>query len=155
MSKLDHPNIIRMVDSADKTKVTLDREDQTVSYIGLEYASHGDLYEVVSEHGKMSEILTRTFFCSLIDAVSYMHSNNIAHLDLKLENLLIDSNFNIKVTDFDLSQPVDSTSLIARGTPCYRAPEIKKGICQDLKSADIYSLGVILFIMLSGSPSIC
>ena len=141
-----------MVDSADKTEATLDREDQTVSYIGLEYASHGDLHEVVLKHRKMSEILTRTLFHSLIDAVLYIHSNNIAHLDLKLENLLIDSNFNIKVTDFDLSQPLDSTSLIARGTAGYRAPEIKKGICQDLKSADIYSLGVILFIMLSGNP---
>ena len=152
LSKLDHPNIIKMVSSADKTEVTLDKEDQTVSYIGLEYASHGDLYEVVSEHGKMSEILTRTFFHSLIDAVSHMHSNNIAHLDLKLENLLIDSDFNLKVTGSDLSQPLNSTSLIARGTAGYRAPEIKKGICWNLESADIYSLGVILFIMLSGNP---
>ena len=152
LAKLNHPNIIKMTESSDQVNTTLDRKDQTVSYICFDYASNGDLFEVVSNYGKMSEILTRTLFHSLIDAVSHMHLNNFAHLDLKLENLLFDSKFNLKLTDFDLSQPLDSSRLIARGTAGYRAPEVKKGICYNLKAADIYSLGIVLFIMLSGSP---
>jgi len=100
----------------------------------------------------MSETLARSVFAQVLDALSHMHSKNVAHLDLKIENLLIDENFNLKLTDFDLSQNLDDSFLEGRGTPGYRAPEIKEGTGKNFVAADIYSLGVILFILFSGIP---
>jgi len=152
LSQLNHPNIIKLIENVDETSVTLERQQKQSSYIAFEFAENGDLFEIISKYGAMSEILCRTLFRQLVDAIEHMHSNGVAHLDLKLENLLFDKDFNLKVTDFDLSQPLDSTTLIARGTAGYRAPEIKKGLCCDLKAADVYSLGVVLFILFNGSP---
>jgi len=153
LKKLNHPNIIKMIENVEETSAVLDREQKEVSYISFEYASHGDLFEVISQYGRMSEIICRTLFRQLVEAVEHMHSQGVAHLDLKLENLLFDKDCNLKVTDFDLSQSIDSTGLIARGTPGYRAPEVKKGVCYNFQVADVYSLATILFIMITGTPA--
>ena len=152
LSQLDHPHIIKLIENVDEVSAVLERKQKQSSYIAFEFAENGDLFEIVSKYGAMSEILCRTLFHQLVDAIEHMHSNGVAHLDLKLENLLFDKDFNLKVTDFDLSQSLDSTTLIARGTAGYRAPEIKKGLCYNLKAADVYSLAIVLFILFNGSP---
>lgn len=81
-----------------------------------------------------------------------MHECEIAHLDLKLENVLIHEDFTIKVNDFDLSQRTTDTNIIGGGTMNYRAPEIVSKICTNFKAADIFSLGVILFNLVNGIP---
>jgi len=153
LKKLNHPNIIKMIENVPESSAVLEREEKQVSYISFEYAAHGDLFEVISKHGRMPEIICRTLFRQLVEATEYMHSQDVAHLDLKLENLLFDKDCNIKITDFDLSQSMESTYLIARGTPGYRAPEVKKGVCYNFKAADVYSLATILFIMITGTPA--
>jgi len=128
------------------------RDHEMVSYLNLEFAPYGDLFEIIARTGPMPETLVRSLFVQLLDALSYMHSNNVAHLDLKVENLLIDEDFNLKLTDFDLSQSIDDSFLEGRGTPGYRAPEVKEGTAKNYIASDIYSAGIILFILFSGIP---
>lgn len=154
-SKFDHPNIIKMIESVENTQSnnSLDTRASTVSYIALEYAKYGDLFEIISNAGYMSEELARSIFHQLVDGIEHMHQRKVAHLDLKIENILLDEKFRVKITDFDLSQAItEGASLEARGTPGYRAPEVKKGTCINFEAADIYSLGIVLFVMLSGNP---
>jgi len=152
LMNLNHPNIIQVYETVDETTSTLDSVPKQVSYIALEYASHGDLLEIISKNGHLPELLARTMFHQLIEAISYLHRRNVAHMDLKVDNLLIDENFKLKLIDFDLSQSLDSAFLEARGTPGYRAPEVKNGICGNLTAADVYAAGVVLFIMVCGHP---
>lgn len=152
LSILNHPNIIQILEAVDHTISNLEGHENHVSYLTLEYASNGDILDIVSRCGQIPEILARTIFHQLIDALTYLHRRNIAHLDLKLENLLIDEHFRLKLIDFDLSQTLDSNHLEAQGTPGYRAPEIKNGLCGNLRAADIYSAAVVLFTMMTGHP---
>jgi len=151
--KLIHPHIIRLIRSSDSSQLNLESGPTPVSFLLLELAQNGDLFDAISQGGAMSEVLARTVFHQLVDGISFMHNMNIAHLDLKPENILLDENFTVKITDFDLAQNMDGqTRLDGRGTVGYRAPEIREGRCSNLVAADIYSLGVILFIMLAGIP---
>jgi len=152
LSALNHPNIIKLYEAVDTATSCVHSIEEEVSYLALEQASYGDILEIISKNGHMSEILTRTIFRQLVDAISYLHSREIAHLDLKVENLLLDENFNLKLIDFDLSQNFGSASVTSKGTPGYRPPELKSGQCNDFKAADVYSLAVVLFIMVSGYP---
>jgi len=152
LSALSHPNIIKLYEAVDMATSNVNSIEEEVSYLALEQASYGDMHEIISKNGYMSEILTRTIFRQLIDAISYLHSREIAHLDLKVENLLLDEDFNLKLIDFDLSQNLGSASVPSKGTPGYRPPELKSGSCNDFKAVDVYSAAVVLFIMVSGYP---
>jgi len=103
----------------------------------------------------LPDMVCRTYFQQLVNGVDYLHKNGVAHLDLKLDNLLLGSNKGLKIIDFDLSQRIDDeTRSVARGkgTTNYRAPEIRTRKCVNFKAADIYSMGVILFAMATGLP---
>jgi serine/threonine protein kinase len=152
LARLDHPFIIQLYEAGDLATSTVLKIEEEVSYLALEYASYGDVLEVISKNGHFSEILARSMFHQLINAISYLHSENIAHLDLKVENLLLGEDLNIKLIDFDLSQVLGSSSFESKGTPGFRCPELKNGSCTDFKAADVYSCAVILFILLSGFP---
>lgn len=149
LSVLYHPNIIELHEAIDNIVLF---DNQKISYLGLEYAANGDLLEMISRAGRLPEMLARTLFHQLIQALSYLHQQNIAHMDLKVDNVLIDDKFNLKITDFDLSQPINSVLLEGKGTPGCRAPEIKEDVCKNLRAADIYSAAIMLFVMISGSP---
>jgi serine/threonine protein kinase len=86
----------------------------------------------------------------LISGLGYLHSLGVAHLDLKLDNLVLDSNFQLRVIDFEGSYILGDESLLSRGTPCYRAPELLNLSLHDPMKADIFSSAIILFIMLNG-----
>jgi len=152
LQMLNHPNIIQLLEAVDHTVSNLEGHENHVSYIALEYASNGDILDIISKNGQFPEILARTLFHQLIGALTYLHRRNIAHMDLKAENLLIDGNFRLKLIDFDLSQTLDAVTLEAQGTPGYRAPEVKSGLCGNLRAADVYSAAVVLFIMITGHP---
>lgn len=129
----------------------------------MEYCSNGDMFNIIKKTGRFCPQLTRYYFHQLLNGVEHIHSRGqVAHLDLKLENLLIDKDFTLKICDFgfaeDLSQPVKKS----KGTPGYKAPEIHQlenkhtspfervGFAGD--KADFFALGVILFIMEFGIP---
>lgn len=93
----------------------------------------------------------------MLQAVNYMHENGIVHLDLKPENILLDDDFNIKIADFGFSAEIKGQDGSGRlqvypGTPEYMAPEVLLNIPYQGNGADLFSLGVILFILYAGIP---
>ncbi|KAM5302385.1 testis-specific serine/threonine-protein kinase 1-like [Glossophaga mutica] len=127
-------------------------------YIVMELGVQGDLLEFIKTHGALQEDDARKKFRQLSLAVKYCHDLDIVHRDLKCENLLLDKDFNIKLSDFGFSKRClrdDSGRLALSKTFCgsaaYAAPEVLQGIPYQPKVYDIWSLGVILYIMVCGS----
>eukprot|EP00330_Aristerostoma_sp_ATCC50986_P000440 CAMPEP_0114579442 /NCGR_PEP_ID=MMETSP0125-20121206/3809_1 /TAXON_ID=485358 ORGANISM="Aristerostoma sp., Strain ATCC 50986" /NCGR_SAMPLE_ID=MMETSP0125 /ASSEMBLY_ACC=CAM_ASM_000245 /LENGTH=307 /DNA_ID=CAMNT_0001770171 /DNA_START=65 /DNA_END=985 /DNA_ORIENTATION=+ len=152
-SQLKHKNIISMNECQDSAPThAIEASFENASFISLEYAAHGDLFEIVANGGPTGEKLARTLFHQLFNGIKHMHCQNIAHLDLKIENLLLTADLSLKVTDFDLSQKMDDDKIEGRGTPGYRGPEVKNGSCKLFDAADVYSMAVILFVFMTGIP---
>jgi len=144
IQQLSHPFIIKMKESHDKEHSVI-----------LEHAPNGDFCNLLMSGTSLPETIARTYFHQLIEGVDYLHKNGIAHLDLKLDNLLLSPNKSLKIIDFDLSQKIDDerrTYARSKGTTNYRAPEIRGRKCGNYRAADIYSIGVILFAMATGLP---
>ncbi|KAH6814485.1 SOS3-interacting protein 4 [Perilla frutescens var. frutescens] len=145
MSRLRHPNIVKLFEVlATKRKI----------FFVLEFVKGGELFAKVAK-GRFSEELGRRYFQQLISAVSYCHSRGVYHRDLKPENLLLDENGDLKVSDFGLSALADHVrpdGLLHTlcGTPAYVAPEIlaKKGY--DGAKVDVWSCGIVLFVLTAG-----
>jgi len=146
MRLVQHPNIVRLYEvMASKKKI----------YFVMEYVKGGELFNRVLQKGRLKEEEARKYFQQLISAVDFCHSRGVYHRDLKPENLLLDENRDLKVTDFGLSAlPAqfrqDGLLHTACGTPAYIAPEVlnKKGYAGD--KADIWSCGVVLFVLMAG-----
>ena len=114
----------------------------------MEYAPRGDFLNFVRIHRKqIDEKLARTYFRQLIDGLEYIHNNGVAHMDLKLANLLIDNDGSLKMTDFDLANFEDDAIVISNGTRLYRPLEVQTGRCNSPKTADVYSAGVFMFLL--------
>jgi serine/threonine protein kinase len=142
LKKLKHPNIIRLKGWF---------EDSETIYLVLEYLSGKDCSKFFKR-----ELPTKTQICyimkQLVEAVMYIHKKGIIHRDIKLENLLIDENFNIKLTDFGLCAiKEDDFDMLqdSVGTVRYTAPELLKGEGYN-DSVDIWAIGIILFMLLTG-----
>lgn len=123
-------------------------------YCVMEYVKGGELYNKVSK-GKLKEDVARKLFQQLISAIDFCHSRGVYHRDLKPENLLLDENGNLKISDFGLSALADSKcqdGLLHTkcGTPAYVAPEVISKRGYDGAKADIWSCGVILYVLLAG-----
>lgn len=119
----------------------------------LNYVSGGDLEEKItsSPNGFLNESEAHFYFSELLDALSFLHSKNITHRDLKLENLLIDSDGNLRLSDFGLSIISETDLSTHCGTPYYVAPEVFFNAKYNGPSADIWSCGIVLYMMLCGT----
>ncbi|XP_075081836.1 CBL-interacting serine/threonine-protein kinase 1 [Nicotiana tabacum] len=143
---LKHPNVVRLYEVlASKSKI----------YMVLEYVNGGELFDRIASKGKLNEAQGRKLFQQLIDGVSYCHDKGVFHRDLKLENVLIDTKGNIKITDFGLSalpQQFWDDGLLHTtcGSPNYVAPEILSNRGYDGATSDTWSCGVILYVILTG-----
>ncbi|PIN02565.1 Serine/threonine protein kinase [Handroanthus impetiginosus] len=145
MKMVHHPNIVELHEvMASKTKI----------YFAMEYVRGGELFAKIAR-GRLREEAARNYFQQLISAIDFCHSRGVYHRDLKPENLLLDEEGNLKVTDFGLSAVTDhlrQDGLLHTtcGTPAYVAPEVigKKGY--DGAKTDIWSCGVILYVLLAG-----
>ncbi|CAN6169303.1 unnamed protein product [Urochloa humidicola] len=146
MKLIQHPNVVRLYEvMGSKTRI----------YIVLEFIMGGELLDIVATSGRLKEDEARRYFQQLINAVDYCHSRGVYHRDLKLENLLLDINGNLKISDFGLSaisDQVKNDGLLHTtcGTPNYVAPEVIDGKGYDGALADLWSCGVILFVLLAG-----
>ena len=148
MKKLNHPNI---------TKILEMFEDEKYFLIIMEYINGGNLFSFVKKRRKLSEKTAKFLFRQIILGIKYIHEQNIVHRDIKLENLLIDLNNNVKICDFGIGRKVASKSQLLYdqcGTLMYMAPEIllstkEKGY--EGFPVDIWSSGISLYIMLSGT----
>lgn len=150
LKSLEHPCIV-------KVENVIDTEDTL--FIVLELIEGGELFEKVQSIDHFDESTAKLLFYQMIVAVKYLHDQGIIHRDLKPENILLSNNKNdtlIKVTDFGLSKFVNEKTMLKTfcGTPTYLAPEIilTAGMGSYTKAIDCWSLGVILFICLSGYP---
>jgi len=122
------------------------------SCLVMDYAPHGDFAELLTSiKFYRDEILARTFFRHLIEGLQYLHSKNISHMDIKLENILLGEDLNLKIIDFDLSYIEGDRIMPSHGTPNYRAPELKSRTCLNAKPTDLYSAGVLLFVFRTGA----
>ena len=145
MSTIKHQNIINCIPD---TK-TIDQEKNNL--LVMEYAPYGDFFDLIMSRELVDETLIRSYFCQLIEGIEHLHNSGNAHLDLKLDNLLLGRNYQLKITDFDLAHNIrDKTKPISRGSTDYRAPEVIDDSFEDIFAADIYSIGVILFICFTG-----
>jgi serine/threonine protein kinase len=126
-------------------------EKMTISYILMEYAPYGDLWEITfGKDIQLGDVLLRTYFHQLIEGIEYLHARGIAHLDIKLENLIIGSDYTLKIIDFDQSTIRGEISTRAKGTKGYRSPELTVGKCNNPMASDIYSVGIVLFLLKFG-----
>ncbi|MBA0562953.1 hypothetical protein Golob_007971, partial [Gossypium lobatum] len=142
MKLIKHPNVIKIYEvMASKTKI----------YIVIEYVVGGGLFDKISWETNEDE--ARTYFQQLINAVDFCHGTSVYHRDLKPENLLLDTHGVLKISDFGLSalsQQEDGLLHTARGTPNYVAPEVFRDQGYDGGASEIWSCGVILFVLMAG-----
>ncbi|XP_023134684.1 NUAK family SNF1-like kinase 2 [Amphiprion ocellaris] len=144
MSSLCHPHIITIYE-------VFENKDKIV--IVMEYASRGDLYDYICDKRNISEREARHFFRQIVSAVHYCHQNGIVHRDLKLENILLDGNGNVKIADFGLSNLYQSDEYLQTfcGSPLYASPEIVNGRPYRGPEVDTWSLGVLLYTLVHGT----
>jgi serine/threonine protein kinase len=155
----EHPNIIKHLSCNPEGQLAHEGMTQDISYNVMEHCKNGSLSSVIKRTGGIEEKISRFMFTQLCSAVKFLHDKQFAHLDIKLENLLLDDYFNLKLADFGSGVSVQKTSGFTDhkvGTPLYMAPEIKsleKNQNYDGCKADIYSLGVTLCLLLLGQLS--
>ncbi|KAJ3436029.1 kp78a-related [Anaeramoeba flamelloides] len=136
LQTLDHKHVIKLFDIIQTKNAWL---------IVTEYSGGGELFDYLVQHKKLKESVAR---------ISYCHFHNIVHRDLKLENLLLDKNLNLKIIDFGLSNFQQKDQLLKSfcGSPTYSAPEILKQEQYSGFKIDVWSMGVILYILVVGKP---
>ncbi|CAH8587993.1 unnamed protein product [Schistosoma turkestanicum] len=119
----------------------------------MEYASGGEVFDYLVSHGKMNEKDARCKFRQIVSAVQYCHQKMIVHRDLKAENLLLDAELNIKIADFGFSNYFSNSQKLDTfcGSPPYAAPELFLGRKYEGPEVDVWSLGVILYTLVSGT----
>ena len=144
MRKLSHSHIIQLYQVM---------ETESMIYIVTEYAANGEIFDHLVRNGRMSEGEACRVFTQILSAVKYCHTHGVVHRDLKAENLLLDGDNNIKLADFGFSNFYSPNDLLSTwcGSPPYAAPELFEGKQYVGPKADIWSLGVVLYVLVSGS----
>ncbi|XP_057536919.1 CBL-interacting serine/threonine-protein kinase 12 [Amaranthus tricolor] len=145
LRRVRHPNIVKLFEvMATKSKI----------FFVMEYVKGGELFNKVAK-GRLKEDVARKYFQQLISAVGFCHARGVYHRDLKPENLLLDENGDLKVSDFGLSAVSDQIQQDGLfhtfcGTPAYVAPEVLARKGYDAAKVDLWSCGVILFVLMAG-----
>ncbi|XP_036392519.1 serine/threonine-protein kinase SIK2 [Megalops cyprinoides] len=144
MKMLDHPHIIKLYQVM---------ETKNMLYLVTEYAKNGEIFDYLANHGRLSEPEARRKFWQILSAVEYCHNRHIVHRDLKAENLLLDGHMNIKIADFGFANFFQPGEPLATwcGSPPYAAPEVFEGQQYEGPQLDIWSMGVVLYVLVCGA----
>nr|XP_002130366.1 testis-specific serine/threonine-protein kinase 1-like [Ciona intestinalis] len=144
MKKLKHPNLIRLYELF---------QISSKLYFTLEWGGHGDLLQYIRLRGPLKDSESHKFFTEMCTGVEYMHQVGVVHRDLKCENVLLSKKNSIKIADFGFAREIgpNENSKTYCGSAAYAAPELLQGIPYKGTIADIWSLGVILYIMCCSS----
>ncbi|GBP73723.1 hypothetical protein EVAR_103185_1 [Eumeta japonica] len=144
MKRLRHPHVVRLYQVM---------ESANTIYLVTEYAPNGEIFDHLVSQGRMTEAEAARAFAQMVAAVGYCHSRGVVHRDLKAENLLLDADMNIKLADFGFSNEFVAGGALATwcGSPPYAAPELFEGRRYDGPKADIWSLGVVLYVLVCGA----
>ncbi|XP_069039052.1 serine/threonine-protein kinase SIK2 isoform X2 [Lepisosteus oculatus] len=144
MKILDHPHIIKLYQVM---------ETKNMLYLVTEYAKNGEIFDYLASHGRLSEPEARRKFWQILSAVDYCHNRKIVHRDLKAENLLLDGHMNIKIADFGFGNFFQPGEPLATwcGSPPYAAPEVFEGQQYEGPQLDIWSMGVVLYVLVCGA----
>ncbi|KAG8434488.1 hypothetical protein GDO86_012749 [Hymenochirus boettgeri] len=144
MKMLDHPHIIKLYQVM---------ETKNMLYLVTEYAKNGEIFDYLANHGRLNESEARRKFWQILSAVEYCHRRNIVHRDLKAENLLLDNHMNIKIADFGFGNFYKTGEPLATwcGSPPYAAPEVFEGQQYEGPQLDIWSMGVVLYVLVCGA----
>lgn len=150
VTSLTHPHIVSIVTHGDCYIFSTEnlRAESTL-YIVFEYAKGGSLFDFVKITGAFSEQLARYYFSTLLDTLLYLHCSGVAHRDIKPQNILLNSSFDVLLADFDLAGPIGIYEGIV-GTSGYMAPEIESKCKYSAEKTDIFALGVVLFFIVMG-----
>jgi serine/threonine protein kinase len=140
-----HASILRYHSVIHKAKAEL---------IVMEYCAHGDMLSWLHEQpqGRFDEPQALRIFGQVLRAVQFLHAHDIAHGDISLENVLVANDFSVRLCDFDLARRASVLSAQCTGKLNYMAPEVVRGDLYNPVQAEIWSLGIMLFMLLTGSP---
>uniref|UniRef100_A0A4W4GSM7 non-specific serine/threonine protein kinase n=1 Tax=Electrophorus electricus TaxID=8005 RepID=A0A4W4GSM7_ELEEL len=144
MKLVDHPHIIKLYQVM---------ETKNMLYLVTEYAKNGEIFDHLASRGRLSEADARRKFWQILSAVAYCHEQGIVHRDLKAENLLLDAHMNIKIADFGFGNFFRPGEPLATwcGSPPYAAPEVFEGQQYEGPQLDIWSMGVVLYVLVCGA----
>ena len=143
LTRLDHPNIVKYYETY---------IDEKYIYLVMEYIGGGELFDKIAtqKNQVFSELMAKDYMKKLLGACHHMHSQGIVHRDIKPENIMLSLNGELKLIDFGLSKRQDGSKKLKTiaGTPYYMAPEVINGNYDS--KVDIWSLGVLLYVFMSG-----
>lgn len=154
LAGLSHPNIIQYIGFKEKVDINMpEQEYRNLSALMMEYAPGGELFHVAQALGPFSETIVRTYFSQVLSAVEYLHSNGIAHMDLKLENLLLRGDDTLKIADFGSAIRVSEGQKCegVAGTLRFQPPEALEGKLYSPFSTDVFAIGIMIFTLVVGS----
>jgi fused-like protein len=144
LQRLDHPNIIRLLDSFETNS----------DFVVVTEFAYGELFEIFQDDKKLPEDVVQHIAQQLTRALYYLHSQKIIHRDMKPQNVLVGANDVVKLCDFGFARAMSTQTMMVtsiKGTPLYMAPEIVQEKPYDF-SADLWSLGVICYELCVGQP---
>ena len=150
----DHPNaltILEVFEAAELVDVASGVKSQVHALV-MEYAEKGEFFQFLNSKGNLDELTARHYFKQLINIIDYTHSKGVIHRDIKLENLLLDEDYNLKLADFGYASKLAKERRYTKavGTSVYFAPEIHAGNSYSDEQADLFAAGIILFTMVAG-----
>lgn len=144
LKKIRHSNIIRLFEVFENKKHIM---------LVMEHAGGGDLYQLVKERHHLTEDEAKFIFKQVAQGVGHCHCRSVLHRDIKLDNILLDGEGGVKLCDFGVSRLINWNELIQEqcGTPAYLAPEMTSNTPYCNFYVDLWSLGILLYVMLQGS----